>query len=191
MLQTFARIIILLDKTAKANAIKGVAGMRSYFYWVDAVLQGVAPVDALYHKVIYKMTTDEEEITLLEQALKQQNQISALEELCVLPKSNTNGEELELRADGSSKAEPFEPKEDLPPSAALKRRADSEGHSDLPSETTVQTEQVQTGEDGTPIYHELSPEDAKQLQEEKLSFRKHLNSEAREAVKGSIHEKWV
>ena len=57
--------------------------MRSYFYWVDAVLQGVAPVDALYHKVIYKMTTDEEEIALLEQALKQQNQISALEELRV------------------------------------------------------------------------------------------------------------
>ena len=165
------------------------AEMRSYFYWVDAVLQGAAPVDALYHKVIYKMTTDEEEIALLEQALKQQNQISALEELRVLPKSNTNGEELELRADGSSKAEPFEPKEDLPPSAALKRRADSEGHSDLPSETTVQTEQVQTGEDGTPIYHELSPEDAKQLQEEKRSFRKHLNCEAREAVKGSIHEK--
>ena len=50
---------------------------------MDAVLQGVAPVDALYHKVIYKMTTDEEEIALLEQALKQQNQISALEELCV------------------------------------------------------------------------------------------------------------
>ena len=189
LLQTFACVIMLLDKTAKANAIKGVAGMRSYFYWVDAVLQGAAPVDALYHKVIYKMTTDEEEIALLEQALKQQNQISALEELRVLPKSNTNGEELELRADGSSKAEPFEPKEDLPPSAALKRRADSEGHSDLPSETTVQTEQVQTGEDGTPIYHELSPEDAKQLQEEKRSFRKHLNCEAREAVKGSIHEK--
>lgn len=49
LLQTFARIIILLDKTAKANAIKGVAGMRSYFYWVDAVLQGVAPA-ALSHE---------------------------------------------------------------------------------------------------------------------------------------------
>ena len=90
LLQTFARIIILLDKTAKANAIKGVAGMRSYFYWVDAVLQGVAPVDALYHKVIYKMTTDEEEIALLEQALKQQNQISALEELQRLLRAQKN-----------------------------------------------------------------------------------------------------
>ena len=33
MLDVLARVIILLDKTARANAIKGVAGMRSYFYW--------------------------------------------------------------------------------------------------------------------------------------------------------------
>jgi len=38
LLQIIANVIILLDKTAKANAIKGVAGMRSYFYWVDAVM---------------------------------------------------------------------------------------------------------------------------------------------------------
>lgn len=189
LLQTFARVIILLDKAAKANAIKGVAGMRSYFYWIDAVLQGTAPIEALYHKVIYKMTTDAEEISLLEQALKQQNQISILEKMCILSKSNTNGEELELRADGNSNAELSEPQKELPPSVALKRRSDSEGYSNLSSETTVQTDQTQTNEDGTPIYHELSPEEAKRLQEEKCSFRKHLNRDAREALRGSIHEK--
>ncbi|WJH35820.1 MoxR family ATPase [Paenibacillus sp. CC-CFT747] len=60
LLLTFARAIVLLDQTAKANAIKGVAGMRSYFFWVDAVLQGSKTVEALYHKVIYKITTDPE-----------------------------------------------------------------------------------------------------------------------------------
>lgn len=41
LLHTFAYGIVLLDKTAKANAIKGMASMRSYFYWMDAVLQRV------------------------------------------------------------------------------------------------------------------------------------------------------
>ncbi|KAI4452224.1 hypothetical protein C823_006806 [Eubacterium plexicaudatum ASF492] len=189
LLQTFARAIIALDKSAKANAIKDVAGMRSYFYWIDAALQGTAPIEALYHKVIYKMTTDEEEISLLEQALKKQNLLSELETMCFLPKSNTNGEELKLRADGNSNTVLPEPKEELPPSAALKRRPDSKGRSDSLAETTVQTEQTQTNEDGTPIYHELSLEETKQPQEEKKSFRKQLNHDAREAVKGSIHEK--
>lgn len=189
LLQTFARVIILLDKTAKANAIKGTAGMRSYFYWIDAVSQGTAPIETLYHKVIYKMTTDEEEISLLEQALKNQDQLSVLEKMCIPPKANTSREELELRADGTINTTLSEQKKDMPPSAVLKRRADSEGHSNLWSETTVQTEQAQTDEDGAPIYHESSPDEGKQLQEEKRSFRKHLNHAAREAVKGSIHEK--
>ncbi len=69
VLRTCAEVIILLDQTAKANAIKGVAGMRSYFFWIDAISQGTGAVESLYHKVIYKMTTDPDEINLLEQAL--------------------------------------------------------------------------------------------------------------------------
>lgn len=189
LLQTLAHVILSLDKTAKANAVKGVAGMRSYFYWVDAILQGIDILDALYHKVIYKMTTDSEEIVLLEQALRQQDLFSELASISAFHKGKTNGEELELRADGSFETEQPEVNEDIPPAVALKRAADSEGHSDMPSETTVQTECQETGEDGTPIYHELTPDEQKQLDEEKRSFRKHLNSEAREAVKGTMHEK--
>ncbi len=40
VLGVLADVIILLDETARANAIKGVAGMRSFFYWVDAVAGG-------------------------------------------------------------------------------------------------------------------------------------------------------
>ncbi|WP_019421462.1 AAA family ATPase [Paenibacillus sp. OSY-SE] len=70
VLDVFADTIIVLDKTARANAIKGVAGMRSYFYWVDAVAGGASATESLYHKVIYKITTDSEEIKILEDALK-------------------------------------------------------------------------------------------------------------------------
>jgi len=69
VLTVLARVIILLDNTAKANAIKGVAGMRSYFYWADAVASGAEVVEAMYNKVIYKITTDPDEIKILEEAL--------------------------------------------------------------------------------------------------------------------------
>lgn len=81
VLEALAEIIILLDKTARANAIKGVAGMRSYFYWVDAVSAGVSPKDSLYNKVIYKITTDDEEIRILEEALKAREMFEKMEEV--------------------------------------------------------------------------------------------------------------
>lgn len=186
LLHEFARVIVLLDKTAKANTIKGVAGMRSYFFWVDAVLHGAPVIEALYHKVLYKITTDEEEIAILEQPLKQQGLLAALEKVsCSVGK--TTGEVLELKADGSS--EPVSAEQDTPPTAALRRNADSEGHSETPSEKTTQTQSENTGEDGTPIYHEISPTEQAQLQEEKRAFRKRLNREARLAIKSSVHEK--
>ncbi|MEY9093284.1 MoxR-like ATPase [Paenibacillus sp. RC84] len=70
VLDILADVIVVLDKTARAHAIKGVAGMRSFFYWADAVAGGAPANESLYHKVIYKITTDSEEIRLLEEALK-------------------------------------------------------------------------------------------------------------------------
>ncbi len=81
VLDRLADVILLLDKTARANAIKGVAGMRSFFYWADAVAGGASPRESLYHKVIYKITTDPEEISILEEALKSQGLTADLEEL--------------------------------------------------------------------------------------------------------------
>jgi len=80
MLDVLASVIILLDKTARANAIKGVAGMRSYFYWADAVSQGTSTRESLYHKVIYKITTDSDEIKLLEDALESQGLLGLLDD---------------------------------------------------------------------------------------------------------------
>ena len=188
MLQIFARVIIRLEQTAKANAIKGVAGMRSYFYWVDSVMHGTDVTEALYHKVIYKITTDNEEISLLEQALREKDLLSELKSIAAYGKGITNGEELEICTDGDFEAEQSMTDNDTPPAVALKRAKDSKGISDVLSESTKQTESAETGEDGTPVYHELSSVGEDKKEEEK-SFRKHLNQEARNSVKGSIHEK--
>lgn len=88
VLAVLADIIITLDKATRANAIKGVAGMRSYFYWTDAVARGASANESLYHKVIYKITTDSEEIKLLEEALKTHGLFAALEEATVDEKKN-------------------------------------------------------------------------------------------------------
>lgn len=187
MLRTCAEVIVLLDQTAKANAIKGVAGMRSYFFWIDAISQGTNIVESLYHKVVYKMTTDPDEIKLLEQALTKSGLTTTLKDIehhC----NRNNGEELELPADGSDDmlhaASP-----DMPPAVPLKKTSDSEGHTNDCSETTLETHSSDTRDHGTPMYHELSWSEQAHLEEKKQSFRKHLNQEARKAVKGSIHEK--
>ena len=80
VLERLADVIIVLDRTARANAIKGVAGMRSYFYWVDAVASGASAKESLYHKVIYKITTDDDEVKLLEEALQSGGLLAGLEE---------------------------------------------------------------------------------------------------------------
>lgn len=88
VLDVLADVIIILDKTARANAIKGVAGMRSFFYWTNAVASGTSARESLYHKVIYKITTDSEEIKLLEEALKDQGLLRSLDEVEMEVKKN-------------------------------------------------------------------------------------------------------
>lgn len=88
VLDVLAEIIMTLDIAARANAIKGVAGMRSFFYWTDAVAAGTPVKASLYHKVIYKITTDSEEIKLLEEALNRQGLLESLEQLEKLLKKN-------------------------------------------------------------------------------------------------------
>lgn len=187
LLQAFAEAIILLDKTTKANAILGVAGMRSYFFWVDGVLQGEEPIDTLYHKVIYKITTDADEIAILEQALSDHGMLKLLASLSP-SRADTNGDVLELRADGSMDGETLGTEADMPPAAALHRTPDSEGQSKTPTEA-ADTESSDTGDDGAPIYHQLTPGEQAALDAEKKAFRTRLNREARKLVQGSIHEK--
>lgn len=88
VLESLANVIIILDETARANAIKGVAGMRSYFFWVDAVANGIDIVESLYQKVIYKITTDADEIAILEETLSKRGIIDELYEVSNLVKKN-------------------------------------------------------------------------------------------------------
>lgn len=188
LLYTLAKTIVELDKTAKANAIKGVAGMRSYFFWADAVLQGSEIIDALYHKVIYKITTDEDEIAILEKALSERGLLTALEEasssLC-----KTNGEVMEIHTEGEIDTSVIPLNTDTPPAVALKKSSDSKSESLYVAESATKSREADADEEGAPIYHELTPEEQSALTEEKKAFRKHLNQQARELVKGTSHEK--
>ena len=188
LLRIFAQIIVMLDRTAKANAMKGVSGMRSYFFWVDAVLQGTDAAESLYHKVVYKITTDPDEIVLLEQALSDHGTMEALETV-VSRHGRTGGAVLELRADGDFEAPSPAPDKDSPPEVVLRRSSDSEGESNSSSENPAQTQSSDTGDDGAPMYHELRTEEQADPEQDKSTFRKHLNQQARAAVKSSVHEK--
>ncbi|WP_407083108.1 AAA family ATPase [Paenibacillus aurantius] len=90
VLSVLADTIKILDTTARANAIKGVAGMRSFFYWTDAIAGGASAKESLYHKVIYKITTDSEEIRILEEALEKHGLITNLEAVTSEVKKNEN-----------------------------------------------------------------------------------------------------
>ena len=188
LLYTFAKTIIELDKTAKANAIKGVAGMRSYFFWTDAVLQGSEIVDALYHKVIYKITTDEDEIAILEKALSERGLLAALEDVSA-SLAAANGEVMEIHTEGMNDALKVPLDADMQSAVALRKSPESESVSVDVTELSAKSRESDTGEDGAPIYHELIPEESAALAEEKKAFRKHLNQQARELVKGTSHEK--
>lgn len=190
LLETFAKTIIELDKTAKANAIKGVAGMRSYFYWIDAVLQGSQAVEALYHKVIYKISTDEEEVKILEKTLSEKGLLKELERK-FSPLGNTNGQVMEIHTEGDdSDADDFSLKESDKAAVALKKSSDSEGEASFTSESSTKSEESDTkDQDGKAIYHELKDyEKNAEIKERKKEFRKQLNKEARESVKSTSHE---
>ena len=191
MLSLLADMMITLDETAKANAIKGVAGMRSYLFWIDAVASGVPPYTSMYHKVIYKITTDSGEISILEAALSAKGLLEQLEQLEQAQahkqeSQNSDVMELNLSEDGqyfSNKAEtPIDPN-----AVRLRKAPDSEGHSDQNSEhVTWKTKSSDNGEDGVPLYHEREQEHL--TKQQKQAFRKKLNQEARKSVEGSIHQ---
>ena len=190
VLSLLADTTVTLDETARANAIKGVAGMRSYLFWVDTVAGGASLRASMYHKVIYKITTDPEELAILEQALSAKGlleQLDQLEQTQAHRQESQNPDvmELHLSEDGAH----LESDEKMPvnPNAVrLRKSSDSEGHSNQASNNTAEkTQSSDSGEDGEPIYHEMNGSPTGQTKQE---FRKRLNREARESVKESIHQ---
>jgi len=191
ILSLLADIIITLDETAKANAIKGVAGMRSYLFWVDAVASGASFCTSMYHKVIYKITTEPGEISILEQALSVKGLLEQLEQL---EQTRTHRQEsynpdvieLHLSEDGQYSGSKDETPID-PNAVRLRKSSDSEGHSAQTSDNmTEKTQSNDNDGDGVPLYHEMEPEHL--TEQQKQTFRKRLNQEARESIKGSIHQ---
>ncbi|MED4584657.1 AAA family ATPase [Brevibacillus choshinensis] len=190
VLGILADIIMILDKTARANAIKGIAGMRSFFYWADAVAGGASAKESLYHKVIYKITTDSEEIKLLEEALKSHGLFARIEEARMEEKKKRKSSDaIEIRTWGDIDDTGFGKENSLEEKGiALKKSADSDNSSSRVSDDLTHTE-TGLGEDGSPTYHQPDPEsmseDAKQKERD---FRKNLNRIAREVVSHSIHK---
>ena len=187
VLSLLAETIMMLDETARANAIKGVAGMRSYIFWVDAVASGAPVRSTLYHKVLYKITTDPQELAILEQALVSHGLTDKLEELDIICHSHPDGEnsevmELHISGNGEYSAETDKADKNA---IRLRKSADSEGHSDTSSDKNSDVSSNDNGENGTPVYHEL---DKPVSNEQKREFRKQLNKEVRQSVQGSCHE---
>lgn len=70
-----ADAMMVLTDSASSNAIRGVAGMRSLFNWAIAVKSGDPIEEAVLYKVIYKMTTDDDEVATLVNDLKNNTNI--------------------------------------------------------------------------------------------------------------------
>lgn len=192
MLERLAEAVIALDQTARANAIKGVAGMRSLFFWADAVAAGASAWQSLYPKVIYKMTTDPDEIKLLEETLAGRGLLAQLDdaerESLREPKRPEAALTEEIHTSGDIDAV-FDPHVEADERAiALKKSQDSEDRSTSRSEESGNADSDDLGADGDPFYHpEQSEKKTADALAQERDFRKKRNREARSAASGSIH----
>ncbi|HAP9049109.1 TPA: AAA family ATPase [Enterococcus faecium] len=207
LLLKMAEIIRLLYETAKANAIKGVAGMRSYFYWANTYKQGQDLLQSIYPKVLYKLSTDSDELAILEQALSDSGLLLELQDILRKEKwghpqsehtkgrtisaeeanernITENAEEI-LRLDEKKSLSAEEPnegeekQEETIEKNEIPPQMQKERSSDI--EGKNQKEQ-QTGDDS----QEMSASDMEAHDKE---IKKQLNKEARQIMKETIHEK--
>lgn len=204
VLNILADVIILLDKTAKSNGIKGVSGMRSLFYWTNSIGKGEDIYNSLYQKVIYKITTDEEEIKILEEALVNNHLLEGLEKAGqeIIQGTDTVGKKkqdsnaIEIRAWGNIENSNLDNEKELDDEAiALKRSANSDESISDVSEESSDMESSDLGDYGLPKIHQVNLETKKEIDEHKKDeeqkvrdFRKELNQFAREVVRSSIHK---
>lgn len=212
--EKMAEIIRLLDVTAKANAIKGVAGMRSYFYWLNAVKQGQDPFTAIDSKVLYKITTDPNELSLLQQALEASGLLAQLRLLFSGQPLNAFKEQIKGRRISSEEADqrnvvgegtPILKNEQVLETANQETEAETMETSDSDkqeakseaTEATFSEELERNSHDGqakagsetqeaAPASHSLSIEAYEAQEKEKKTT---ASKAARQALKESIHAK--
>lgn len=205
-LEIMAKIIRLLDETAKANAIKGVAGMRSYFFWVNSLKQGQDPLESIFPKVLYKLTTDENELKILQEALEQSRLLTELQQVKNQQKLKQGRKISQAEADQRNIVEEAE-------EATLKNEAiETEGSveneeeakpEEVVSEKEKQPDSIEIPDEATRNDTEAESTSASLYEEEKIGSamsldemaeidkakRKELNREIRESLKETIHAK--
>ena len=211
LLAKMAEIIRLLDETAKANAIKGVAGMRSYFYWANTWKQGQDVLESLYPKVLYKLTTDPEELKILIQRLEDSGLLEELRTLIQLQKWGKPSE-VQTSARGRVLTAEEADQRNIDQLEETFSLSESEKKIETENETTekaLEKEPTKLQEKTLPVSQEERSEDVEgksqddQDQAEDISnkmsasdmeahdkeIKRELNKEARQAMKGTIHEK--
>lgn len=206
-----AEIIRLLDETAKANAIKGVAGMRSYFYWVNTMKQGQDLLQSIYPKVLYKLTTDPDELTILLQALEDTGLLIELRDLLRAKKwgEATDAPKVRGRKISGSEAEERQIEELAPEELTLAEQEITAIEKAEEMTDKESSEETNESDNLDNIQEERSSEVDGKHQTEKNSededtsaemsaadmdahdkeMKKELNKEARQIMKGTMHEK--
>lgn len=204
-----AEIIRLLDETAKANAIKGVAGMRSYFYWVNTMKQGQDLLQSIYPKVLYKLTTDPDELKILLQALEDTGLLIELRELLRAKKwgEATDAPTVRGRKISGLEAEERQIEELAPEELTLAEQelstlekveemADKETPEETDKSENLDNIQEERSSDVEGKHQtEKSAEDesaemsAADMDAHDKEMKKELNKEARQIMKGTMHEK--
>lgn len=204
-LEIMAEIIRLLDETAKANAIKGVAGMRSYFFWVNSLKQGQDPLESIFPKVLYKLTTDETELKILQEALEQSKLLTELQQVRNLQKLRQGrrisqaeadqrnifeeAEEATLKNEAIETDDATENKETKIEEAAEKEKTKAEA-------TTISDEAERGESEAESTSASVDEEDKvgsamslDEMTELDKTIRKERNREIRESLKETIHAK--
>lgn len=211
LLLKMAEVIRLLDETAKANAIKGVAGMRSYFYWVNTMKQTQDIFVSLYPKVLYKLTTDPDELHILTTALTDSGLLDELRALLRQKKwgdlsdesprikGRTIGAEeaIERQIDQLAKEttslaeQPSEKEEVLQEEEQTKEATAKE---ETPTDTLPLSEERSQEVEGRSQQQQQSDDESQEMSASDMEaldkqLKRELNKEARQLMKGTIHEK--
>ncbi|MGM0293000.1 MULTISPECIES: AAA family ATPase [Enterococcus] len=211
LLLKMAEVIRLLDETAKANAIKGVAGMRSYFYWVNTMKQHQDIFVSLYPKVLYKLTTDPDELHILTTALTDSGLLDELRDLLRQKKWGDLSDESprikgrtiraeeaierqidQLAEETTSLAEqPSEKEEVLQEEEQTKEATAKE---ETPTDTLPLSEERSQEVEGRSQQQNQADDESQEMSASDMEaldkqLKRELNKEARQLMKGTIHEK--
>lgn len=211
LLLKMAEVIRLLDETAKANAIKGVAGMRSYFYWVNTMKQNQDIFVSLYPKVLYKLTTDPDELHILTTALTDSGLLDELRDLLRQKKWGDLSDESprikgrtiraeeaierqidQLAEETTSLAEqPSEKEEVLQEEEQTKEATAKE---ETPTDTLPLSEERSQEVEGRSQQQNQADDESQEMSASDMEaldkqLKRELNKEARQLMKGTIHEK--